>query len=89
MDNETLIFPFQWRLLNITDDGNIIAIDKIMMNEKVFQTYVEAINEHTFRIVIELWVYEEAIGDFIFGWTSGKETRCVWNQIWFNATATS
>ena len=89
LDDEALIFPLQWSLQNITTYMNITSIDRIIMNEKVIQTYVEAKNERTFRIVIELWVYEMEQGDFIFGWTSGKETRCAWNQIWFNTTTTN
>jgi len=49
-------------------------------------TDVKATFEYNFRLIFELWVFDQKSGKFVFGWTSGQELRCAWNQVWFNAT---
>ena len=49
--------------------------------------HVVAVYRFNYKVVLELWVYDEELGDFRFGWGQGDEMRCVWNQIWFNVTS--
>lgn len=83
-DNETWLYPIEWSLLKVVGDDSSISIDGLMINGDAFQTDVETVNGYNFRLVFELWVYDEISKDFIFGWGSGQEFRCAWNQIWFN-----
>jgi hypothetical protein len=88
LDNETWLYPLDWSLLNVSWDSESIMIDGLMINGRPFQTGVEAVHGYNFRVVLELWGYEESSEGFIFGWASDGESRCVWNQIWFNTTST-
>ena len=87
LDNETLLYPLDWGLLEVGGEGDLISIEGLMINGGSLQTGVEAVHGYNFRVVLELWVYEEASEGFIFGWGSGEESRCAWNQIWFNVTS--
>jgi len=87
LDNETWLYPLDWSLLKVSGDVELMTIDGLMMNGAVFQTDVEAFHGYNFRVVLELWVFEEASEGFIFGWRSDEEFRCAWNQIWFNVTS--
>ena len=56
------------------------------MNGDLVQTSVFAEDGYNFRIILELWFYDEGLNEFQFGWGYGDELRCAWNQIWFNST---
>jgi hypothetical protein len=87
LDNETWLYPFNWSLLEVNEERESISIERLMINGEVFQIDVDAFHDYSFRVVLELWLYDESSEDFIFGWSSGKELHCAWNQIWFNATS--
>ena len=87
LDNETLLYPLDWGLLEVGGEGDLVSIEGLMINGGSLQTGVEAVHGYNFRVVLELWVYEEASEDLTFGWASGEESRCAWNQIWFNVTS--
>lgn len=84
LDNETLLIPVQWSLQGVRIFENKTIVESLMFNEKPSQVYVEAFEGNTFRFVIELWVYDYESMEFRFGWASGDEQLCAWNQIWFN-----
>ena len=86
LNNETCLYPLDWSLLEVDGDGELLTIDGLMMNGEVFQTDVEAFHGYNFRVVLELWVFEKASEGFIFRLRSDEESRCAWNQIWFNVT---
>jgi hypothetical protein len=86
LDNETWLYPLDWSLTDVGGDGGLVSIEGLMMNGEAFQTDAESVHGYNFRVVLELWTYDEASEGFIFGWASGEESHCVWNQIWFNAT---
>jgi hypothetical protein len=87
LDNETWLYPLVWSLLKVGEYGDLVSIEGLMINGRIFQTGVEAVHGYNFRVVIELWVYDEASENFIFGWMSGPESSYAWNQIWFNVTS--
>jgi hypothetical protein len=89
LDNETWLYPLDWSLLKVGGDGNSVSIEGLMINGRPFQTNAGAVHGYNFRVVLELWGYEESSEGFIFGWVSGEESRCAWNQIWFNVTSAS
>lgn len=85
-DNETWLHPFDWSLLNVSRDGDSTIIEGLMINGEPFKTNVIGKNVYNFRLVFELWTYDEKSQDLIFGWVSNESYRCAWNQIWFNVT---
>ena len=88
--NETWILPVTWSILNATRPANTTAIHSLLFNGQVLTDHVEvdALYGFNYRIVIELWVYDDASGNFSFAWTANGEERSAYNQIWFNMTRT-
>ena len=88
MDNETWLYPFSWSIEDVEPVGDFLEIKQLSMNGGPIGTRAVAVGGSNYRFIIELWVYDEGIKDFRFGWRYGDELRCVWNQVWFNATLT-
>jgi len=89
--NATWTIPLSWRVFNATKTPNATTIHSMVLNGYVLTENVEvsALYGYDFRIVVELWVYDEASGNFGFAWDANGVERSVWNQLWFNMTRTS
>jgi len=82
-NNETVIIPFEWSILDAENSSGRILIKRISINNH--QLYPSlSLDSGMLRFVFELWVYDEASNRFRFD--LGNGSRCVWNQIWFNLT---
>jgi len=88
LDNGTWIYPFSWSVVDIERVGDFIEVTQLLVNRDFIEVEVLSKDGCNFRIVFELWIYDSDLKDFRFGWNSGDESRCAWNQIWFNATLT-
>jgi hypothetical protein len=88
-DNETLLQPLGWSIVDVGRVGDSVMIEGLSVNGYYIKTDSIARNGSNFRIILELWVYNTDLRDFRFGWSYDDELRCAWNQIWFNATLTS
>jgi len=90
MDNETWEFPFAWIIGDVGEDGDMTCATVLVINVKdgveVRRGQVSALNGHNFRIIFELWTFDPATEDLMFGWRTGGERRAAWLQVWFNAT---
>lgn len=84
LDNETWLYPFTWYVLKATQVENSIVVKSIAVNDEAFQINATAVSGRDFRIVFELWVYDESLRDFTFSWSSSSEAQSTWNQVWFN-----
>jgi hypothetical protein len=84
-NNHTLLYPLAWELNATDDDNHVVAINELIVNGVTADANTYSIGGKSFRIVIELWVYETETGEFVFNWSSADEDRCVWNQIWFDS----
>jgi hypothetical protein len=87
--NETLLQPLGWSIVDVGRVGDSVMIEGLSVNGDYIKTDSIAENGSNFRIILELWVYNEGLNEFQFGWSYGDELRCAWNQIWFNATLIS
>jgi len=93
--NETWIFPVSWSVLNATQIQNATSLQSTSIHSLIFNgqaltdnVETEALYGYNYRIVIELWVYDDASGNFSYVWTANDGPRSAWNQIWFNMTRT-
>ena len=84
--NETQLLPFFWHISEAVWHGDSVLITKLVVNDATLGANASALSGYSFRMVFELWIYDEASGTFGFTWRSKEETYCVWNQMWFNAT---
>lgn len=91
LSNETWILPVAWSVGNATIVGNFTEIHSLIFNKRVLTSNVEisALHGYNFRIVIELWVYDDTTGAFGFQWAANGDERVAWNQLWFNMTQVS
>ena len=91
LSNETWTVPVAWSVRNATKGGNSTTIHSLEFNDQIITENVEisAFHGHSFRIVIELWVYDDGTGTFAFQWAANGDERVAWNQLWFNMTQTS
>lgn len=73
------VCPFHWLIKESGENDTIIAI-----NSREFKD-LEISESVRYRLVFELWTFDEKTNRFVFGWvTDDLERQCVWNQVWFN-----
>jgi uncharacterized membrane protein len=90
VDNETWSIPFVWEIQNITRQGQVLAVTRMSINQTLLSGNLgSAILGNNFRLVFELWFYDQNSGNLTFSWNSAGSQHSVWTQIWFNATMTS
>jgi hypothetical protein len=89
--NETWTVPFTWSVDNATETLDGTMINSIMFNTQLLTDNVQlfALHGFNFRMVVELWVYDEAAGNYSFQWNGNGNLEVAWNQIWFNMTRVS
>ena len=87
-NNETWEFPFVWSISNATLSGNSTRILTVQINDETYQfSDWSASYGYNFRLIFELWTWQEDANSFEFGWvTSGNERHVAWLQVWFNMT---
>ena len=87
LDNETWFYPFFWSINNTEFINSSLEIKLLIVNSESVVTRSIAEEDFNYRFIFELWVYDENLKDFRFGWGHGEEFRCAWNQVWFNANS--
>lgn len=86
LDNETWISPLSWEIINTSIIDEYVKIEHVSFNGDVIRVDAASENGNNFRVILELWVYDEELEELRFGWRQGDGLRCAWNQIWFNST---
>jgi len=86
LNNETWLYPFTWSIQSVESYESYLGIRRLTINDRNIETWVIAKENNNYRIIFELWVYDENIDDFQFGWRYRDEMRCALNQIWFYIT---
>jgi len=88
--NGTFLIPAAWSIANVASSNETLTINSLQFNGVLEQNLnISAKNGYNFRMVIELWVFDPQIGDFVFWWPSGTEKKSSWNQVWFNVPVQS
>ena len=88
VDNTQLI-PFSWSILDTISQNNSVVITSLMVNGQTFNVDVPALSNSSFNMVFELWVYDQASHEYMFGWESGKEFFSASVNIGFNVSSPS
>ena len=86
MNNETWEFPLVWSIINATKTGGSTQILAVKFNNVTYELpNWSATNGYNFQVILELWVWQQKIDAFDFGWgDNGQQTA--WLRIWFNMT---
>ena len=64
-------------------------IEEININDEPIAINIIADQNMMYKIIFELWIYDDVQGSFLFGWDFQQERNCVWNQLWFNVLTSS
>src|SRR5208282_4295202 len=90
VDNETWSIPFVWRVLNIAKQSNNLLITGLSINQTAITGNLgQAISGSDFRLVFELWYYDQTGSDLVFTWPGvGGVNNAAWIQMWFNMATT-
>jgi len=90
LDNETWSIPFIWNIQNITQRGPMSMLSGLLVNQIPFNGELAmAVSGFNYRLVFELWFYDQTKNDLAFSWREDDSYRSVWTQVWFNATTPS
>lgn len=85
--DETRMIPFSWSILEVDDAGNnSIAVDRLLVNDQTVDVGVSSFSDDRYRMVFELWVYDQPSNEYGFGWDSGKGFYSVSLYMWFRTT---
>ncbi len=81
--NETMLVPFSWSIIDTEAQNGSTLIKRLMVNEQPVNVNVSASVNSSFRIVFELWVYDQFSHEYRFGWGSGEEFSSASIYMWF------
>jgi len=82
--NETKLILFSWSILEADFHGSFIIVKRLIVNNQTIEVDPPTLSDdNRFRVVFELWVYDESIEQYRFEWDSGKGFYSVSLYIWF------
>ena len=85
---QKIFIPFNWSIINYEIVNEKPIILELLLNNNTLNNL--SINGERFRIIFELWVFNEDSNDFEFAWINEDlSNQCAWNQIWFNLSQTT
>ncbi len=82
--DETVLVPFSWSISEAKVQNGTIAIKHLIINGQSVDVEVSGLSETRFRLVFELWVYNENSGEYQFFWTSKGELHSASIYMWFD-----
>jgi len=88
-ENETRIIPFTWQIEEAKFTWNTTALEKLAINNQTIPLNVYGEPRSLFRMVFELWLFNQETGRYEYGWYPRDLSHRVWNGIWINVTSSS
>jgi len=82
--DETKIVPFAWSIGEVDYGNDSVTIRRLVVNNQTFNVEVSALLDNRYRIIFELWVYDQSTHQYAFGWDSGKEFYSASLYMWFS-----
>lgn len=79
--DETVLVPFSWSVYD-AEPRNGTLIRGLIVNDGFVDVDVRG-SDDRFRVVFELWVYDEASDQYVFGWYSKGEFYSASIYTWF------
>ena len=86
-DNDTLLIPFSWSILQTVSQDNSSVIKSLMINGQTFRVDVKDSNNSLFNMIFELWVFDPLSHEYEFGWESGEEFSSASLNMWFRLSS--
>ena len=80
--DETVLVPYSWSVLD-AEYQNGTVVKELIVNGEFVDVDVKSVSDGRFRIVFEIWVYDQESGEFVFGWYSKGEFYSASIYMWF------
>ena len=80
--DETLLIPVSWIVVEAASQERNVTISCLRVNNQIISMSV--LSSDRFRMVFELWVYDQSSQQYEFGWDSGKGFYSASLYMWFN-----
>jgi hypothetical protein len=87
--NETVLVPLSWSIMEAEAQNGSTLIKRLMVNEQPVDVDVSASVNSSFRMVFELWVYDQSSHEYRFGWGSGEEFSSASIYMWFGLNSSA
>lgn len=84
-ENETLLIPFFWSITETFSQDDLIILNDLIVNDKPIDITVSTKSDSFFRMVFELWVYDDSSQKYIYTWSNGDTISSTSLYIGFRA----
>jgi hypothetical protein len=84
--DDTLFVPFSWSISEAVSQKGSIILKHLIVNGQTVEVNVSAFGDYVFRMVFELWVYDQPSHEYRFGWVSGEEFSSASLNMWFRVS---
>ena len=79
LNGQEILLPFNWSLLKYEIEGEDIILNDLIINNDLISDL--DIKGNRFRLIFELWVFDENNKEFKFNWYNENNiNHCSWNQ---------
>ena len=85
--DDVQLIPFSWSILDAVSQNGSTVIERLMINDQTVEVDVSADSNSLFRMVFEIWVYDQSTQEYTFEWDSGKKTSSASLFMWFNVSS--
>jgi len=82
--DETTLVPFIWEVSEADLLNDSVVVKGLLINDVPVAVNASALVGSRFRLVCELWVYDQSLGDYRFFWASKGDFYSASIYIWFN-----
>lgn len=86
LSDETRILPFYFAINEAIQVNGSVKVTWIRVNNSSFPVAASALNGQPFRMVFELWSFDEGSKGYVYSWVPVKDSKPVWNRILFNVS---
>ena len=83
--DDSKFVTFSWSILEAVSQNDSVILKSLMVNDQTFAVNVSALSNSFFRMVFELWVYDESSQEYLFGWESGEDFSSASIHLMFRA----
>jgi len=83
--DETLLIPVSWSVVEATTQEGNVNINRLRVDDQTFNMSI--LSSNRFRMVFELWVYDQSSQQYRFEWDSGKGFYSASLYMWFSLVA--
>ena len=73
LSEETQFIPIYWNILEIDNDSGFVTLKRININGEIIPLENIVSNHSFFRMIFELWVFNQETQSYEFGWENGTD----------------